>query len=268
MTIPIYLNSAFNFLETVGETDVANAITRILSQSALVGWTTSGGNTTKSPANSVGQQITFLFTRISASNLQVQFTDSQSRTWTRRAQTGGTYTERLYCNNFGIFWDPSNGEGFWGSILDATPDLQNAHDQTFAGHASRTVADALDGLFVTAGHEQLNAASPRAYVPVGVGAVTYRGNYNAATPELGGLQYSESLSRLWHPMIFEGISSGAEHRIRGRVFQGLYVGNPESPQSEFSVPLDEANTGLFKILAFTTGSAGLGFDFHIAVRKA
>lgn len=266
MTIPLYLQPAFNELETVGETDVANAITRILAQAALLGWTTSGGNTVKSPVNGVGQQITLVFTRIAANNLQMAFTDSQGRTATRRAQTGGTYTERLYFSTFSFFWDPSNGEGLWASILEASPDLQGSHDQTFVWHGSRTTGDILDGNFVTGGSMKLDASSPRVYVPLTSGIVTLRANWAGTTPEFGGLGYSQSGSRLWHPCIYEGLSNATEHRLRGRSYQALLVANSEAPQSEFTVPLDEANSGLFKVTSYLPGGA-FGFDMRIAVRK-
>jgi hypothetical protein len=266
MTAPAYLANAFNFLETLTVTDVANTITRMLSQAALVGWTSGGAGNIRTPVNAAGQYIDLTFTRVSATNMQMVFLDSLSRTFTRRTQVPASFTERLYFNTQGFAFDPGNGEGLWGSILDLSPELQTAHDQWAAGFGARTAADALDGLFKTGGAEQLSSATPRVYTAVVASILHPRGgiiNSGAAACCFN----SKSGSRLWFPVIQQGPVTGTTKRIRGRVFQMLFVSGLEAAQTEFVVPLDGANTGTFKVLSFSS-SGQTSFNGQMAMRKA
>jgi hypothetical protein len=56
-------------------------------------------------------------------------------------------------------------------------------------------------------------------------------------------------------------------RVLGRVFQMLMVYNSESNQSEITVPIDQATTGVFKITSVPI-VAGNNFDGKMAMRKA
>ncbi len=266
MAAPRYLANLFNYLETLTVTDVANTITRINSQAALLGWTSSGAGNIRTPVNSAGQYIDLTFTRISATNIQMVFLDSLGRTFTRRCQVAASFTERLYFNTQGFGFDPGNGEGLWGSILDLSPELQTAHDQWAAGHGSRTAADVLDNLFKTGGAEQLSSANPRVYAPIVATVMIPRGAFtNTGT---GGANFTSLAgSRLWYPVIQAGPSTGTTKRVRGRVFQMLYVSGAEAAQTEIVIPLDGSNTGTFKVLAFIeTGQTS--FSGKMAMRKA
>jgi hypothetical protein len=266
MAIPVFLQALFNYLETVGVTDVANTITRIKSQALLLGWTNPSGDTILSPPNTAGQTIQLAFTRIGATNLSMAFTDSLGRTATRRCQPAATFTERIYFTQFSFFFDPGNGEGLWASILDATPDLQNSHDQTFAFHGSRTAADALDALFQTCGAMKLDAATPRAYVANVDSVFVPRFMDTGAVVDRGFQPFTVSGCRLWQPVWQEGISSGSQHRLRGRLIGCLAVSENEPAQTEIVVPLDEANSGLFKVLSFT--NAGTRVRYKFACRRS
>lgn len=261
MTVPVYLANAFNFLETASVADVANTITRIQTQALLLGWTNPVAGTIVSPANPVGQQITLAFSKISATNIQMVATDSLGRTITRRCQTPASFTERLYLNTYGFFFDPGNGEGLWWSILDLSPDLQDSHDQWATGHGTRTSGDVVDVTMSAHASCQLNSATPRVYTPVAVTTWVPRGSLDIA----GSQKFSQAGSRMWYPLVHTGPSVPTTLRIRGRVYQALLVPNTEAAQSEFTVPLDQATTGLFKVLSWvsTTNSA-----FVLAVRKA
>ena len=262
MTIPIYLQPNFNFLETAGVTDVANTITRLKSQALLLGWTNPVGDTIVCPANSVGQQITVAFSRISATNIQMVVTDSLSRTCTRRCQTAATFVERIYFNTFGFFFDPGNSEGLWFSLLDLSPDLQNSHDQFATGHGTRNSSDSADVTMSVMASMQLNSASPRVYTATAITTWMPRGSLDTGSNQ----KFSQSGSRMWYPLVHVGpTASSTVIRIRGRVFQALLVPSTETAQSEFTVPLDQATTGLFKVLSWAA-SANAGFV--LAVRKA
>lgn len=266
MAIPTFLAATFNFLETVGVTDVVNTITRIKTRALLLGWTNPSGDIILSPPNTAGQTIQLAFVRIAAGNLEMAFTDSLGRTATRRCQTGASFTERLYFTQFSFFFDPGNGEGLWASILDASPDPQSSHDQTFAFHGSRTAADALDGNFLTSGSMTLNAATPRAYGPTQDSLFCQRFMATGAVVGRGMVPYSQAGSRLWYPCWQHGLSSGAQHRLRGKAFGVLLVSDTEAAQSEIVVQLDEANSGLFKVLAFANG--GTRFQGKFACRRS
>jgi hypothetical protein len=263
MSVPNYLAVAFNYLETLAVTDVANTITRIGTQLVALGWVNTAANTWQSPTDSGGHWIKLTFNKILAAKLEMVFIDSLSRTFTRRAIAAATFTERLYCNTFGFCYDAGNGSGLWASIYDMSPELQDAHDQFCTGHGKLTVADADDSTFFATGGEQLSEASPRAFAPIALTAFFTRGGFDS-----GGLPfpYSQAGSRLWYPINHHGPSVVAgTMRVRGRLFQMLHVSSAEAAQSEFSVPLDQATTGLFKILSFP---AHPSFAFFMAARKA
>lgn len=265
MAPPTYLANNFNYLETLAVVDVANTITRILTQAQAIGWTSGGAGNIRTAPNSVGNYIDLTFTRIGATNIQLAYTDSLSRSFTRRAQTPASFTERLYFNTMGFVFDPGNGEGLWGSMLDLSPELPNAHDQWATGHGSRTAADVLDNLFKTGGAEQLSSANPRVYVPLAATVVLPRGSEGNSGQ--GWNPQSQAGGRLWYPVIQEGPTSGVVKRIRGRVFQMLYVSGLEAAQTEIVVPVDGSNTGIFKVLSFVeTGQTN--FTGKMAMRKA
>jgi len=260
VTVPVYLQPSFNFLETTLVTDVANTIIRMKARAALLGWTNPVGDTIVSPANAVGQQITIALSRIGATNIQMVVTDSQGRSCTRRCQTPASFTERLYFNTYGFFFDPGNGEGLWFSLLDLSPDLQSSHDQFAAGHGTRNNADAVDVTMSVMAAMQLSSATPRVYTAVAAATWVPRGSLDC-----GGTQkFSQAGSRMWYPLVQAGPSVGTTLRIRGRVYQAILVSNGEAPQSEFTVPLDQATTGLFKVLSWTNQAGALYF---LAVRK-
>lgn len=266
MAIPTYLANNFNFLETAGVTDFSTTITRMISQALAMGWTNPSGNIIQSPTNAVGQYINLSFVRISATNLEMVFTDSLGRTFTRRTQFSASYTERLYFNTYGMALDSSNGEGLWASLLDLSPELQNSHDQFCTGHAARATDNTLSGNFQTDGHMQLSSGSPRTYSGVAVSFLIPRGNLLSTTPTAGMQSFSQQGSRLWYPVIPVGPVTGTIWRIRGRVFQMLMLSESEAAQSEIVVPIDGATTGTFKILSFPNG--GLASRCRWAMRKA
>jgi hypothetical protein len=261
VTVPSYLQPNFNYLETPGVVDVAGTITRIIAQAVALGWTNPAPGTVVCVADAAGHSFTLVFTRISATNLEMVYTDSFGRTFTRRCQVPATFVERLYLNTFGLFFDPGNGEGLWGSLMDLTPELPTAHDQWSIGHGFRTAGDADDNTFFTCGAMQLNSASPRVFVPLSITVFFTRGGANMGPNS----PYSQAGSRMWFPNIQEGPVSGSTHRVRGRIYQQLFVSTLETAQTEFTVPLDQATTGLFKILAFRQAPGT--FPYYFAVRK-
>lgn len=267
MAVPVFLQPAFNYLQTVGVTDVSATITRIISQAVALGWSNPGAGQIQSPANSVGQYINLVFTRVSAQNLQMVFTDSYGRTFTRRCQVPNPMTERLYLNTFGCFFDPGNGEGLWGSIMDLSPELQDCHDQAFVGHGFRTAGDADDSHFDVPGSMQLDSSNPRVYVPQELTVLMPRGGLGS----IGNCLYSQASSRMWYPCSYVGPVNGSVQRYRGRTYQALFVSDFEPTQSEIVVPLDQATTGVFKLLAFRTATTLFGsnvFRYRMAVRKS
>ncbi len=266
MAVPPFLQPSFNYLQTVGVTDVATTITRIETQAVALGWTNPGAGHIICPANIFGQYIDLQFNRISATVLEMVFTDSLGRSFTRRAQITSPMTERLYLNTFGFFFDPGNGEGLWGSILDTTPELQDCHDQTFVGHGARAADSTFDNLWSTVGAMQLSSANPRVYTPFVRAGLVPRGGLDNA----GNCGYSQTGSRMWYPCAQVGPVSGTTQRYRGRPFQALWVSNFEAAQSEFVVPLDQATTGLFKVLSFISLATYGASDslYKMAVRKA
>jgi hypothetical protein len=262
MTVPNYLAVAFNYLETSGVVDVANTITRMEAQAVALAWTNPGAGHIVSPPNAVGQSIDIQLNRIAATNLEMVFTDSLARTFTRRCQTPATFVERLYFNTFGFAFDPGNAQGLWGTILDLSPELQDCHDQWPLGHGFLTAADANDSTFFTCGSMQLSSANPRVYTPTAQSTIIASGSLDIGVPN----GYSQGGSRMWYPCINVGPVTGSIQEIRGRRFQALFVHGNEPAQTEIVVPIDEATTGLFKILSWTPNTGQ--WNAKIAYRKA
>jgi hypothetical protein len=267
MAVPTYLANNFNFLETSGVTDVSTTITRLVAQAVALVWTNPGAGHVVSPPNAVGQYIDLQFNRIAATNLEMVFTDSLTRTFTRRAQVTAAWTERIYFNTYGMLLDFSNGEGFWATLLDLSPELQNSHDQFATGNGARTSGGVLDSFYSTHGSEQLSSANPRVYALNSANLLVPRGNIQMTAPPQGMQALTQSGGRLWYPNIQVGPVTAAIWRVRGRVFQMLMVYNSESNQSEITVPIDQATTGVFKITSVPI-VAGNNFDGKMAMRKA
>lgn len=267
MAPPTFLANNFSYLETPGVTDVANTITRIIAQALAMGWSNPSGNIIQTPANSVpGQYIQLDFSRQAATTLRMVFTDSFGRTFTRQTNTPATFIERLYFNTQGFAFDPANTEGLWAGIMDLSPELQNAHDQWPIGHGARDSGGTLAGNFQTNGAMQLSSASPRTYVGTALTILAPRGNAVSTTPTAGMLPFSQPGGRLWYPAIQIGPATGTVFRIRGRVYQMLFVSESEPDQSEIVVPIDGATTGTFKVLGFPV--AAQAWRAKMAMRKA
>jgi hypothetical protein len=148
-------------------------------------------------------------------------------------------------------------------MFDMSPELQDCHDQFATGHGYLTAAGADDSTFYATGGEQLSEATPRAYAPIALTALFQRAGF-----ETGGLPcpYSQAGSRMWYPVTHYGpVTASTTWRVRGRLYQMLHVSSVEAAQSEFSVPLDQATTGQFKVLAFR---AHPSFAVFMAARKA
>lgn len=263
MSVPAFLATSFNFLSTLAVTDVANTITRIGTQLVALGWTSLGGNAYQCPTDSGGHFITLTFTRNSATQLQMQMTDSLSRTITRTTNVPASFTENLYCSTFAFYFDPGNTEGLWASIYDMSPDLQSSHDQFAVMHGFFTSGISDDSTFYHSGGCILDASSPRVYTPTKLVDFITRagfdgGNYSA--------HYSQAGSRMWYPCLHAGLNIAGQLRVRGRLQQVLWVSAQEAAGTEISVPLDQSTTGLFKVLGYRVDTNSFGLV--MAARKA
>jgi hypothetical protein len=269
MTVQNYLSGQVSYRNDVGVTDVTTIITNLvaLALAASPAWTNPSGNTIVSPADASGRQMTLAFSRISATQLQVIATDGQSRSVTRRANiAGGGSSIFYYLGQFHCVLDWLNGasgEGLHCVMLDETPELQTSHNRWLSVHGIRDGSgSSLGDWFVlyNAIVDSTNAFVEKfawLYPQATARAVTHDGLAGFRTP--GG-------SNILYPVIQMGDSTSGIYKIFGKLYQHLICSATRfSQNSEFTVPLDDSTTGVFKVLYVPADGTDQMF---LAVRKS
>lgn len=153
MTGPTFLNSTltpFYYHQTTGMTDVATAITDI--RTALVTnllWTEPSTALFKMPVGTDGRWFDALFTRISATNLEMRVRNHLGQTLiTRRIQIDGAGTAvNYFCNSLGFIIESlrATPEIHEACALDISPDTATELQNYIVGNGYRTNADGVDG---------------------------------------------------------------------------------------------------------------------------
>lgn len=269
---PPYLTGSVYYDQEVGVVDVATMITNIkaLALAATPAWTNPAGDTILSPADASGRQMQIAFSRISATNLAFTLTDGQGRTLTRRAQINAAgSTINYYIGQFHMVMDWLNSatpEGILCAMLDESPETQTSHDRWVVATSSRSAADANDAAWIFGGLFVVRSANTFAVLLLGVLAVPYTGG----ALQSGGIQ-SRTIggSNLWVPLISMGDSTVNVYKIFGKLYQCLATKDTYvATGAEVSVPIDQANSVIFKVLDMPAWAPG-GTNYHdrLAVRK-
>lgn len=269
-----YLSGFVYYHQDVGVVDVQTIINQIttMALAATPAWTNPVAGKIVSPLDASGRQMTIQFNRIAATNLEMVVTDGSLRTSTRRAQiAGGGSTVNYYIGQFHMALDWLNGatpEGLWSVMLDESPESQTSHNMWLVMNGSRTAGDALDGNWLFGSSFLIRSANVFAILNNGILAPIYNAGINQSTN--GFISRTLGGSNIWCPLIAMGDFPGANvFNIYGKYYQCLVTrGTYNTPGSEVSVPIDNANSAIFRVLNIPAWTpAGTTFDDRMAVRK-
>ena len=245
MTVPVYLNSSFSYVETAPITDVDDIITAFRDEvlnGQTPAWTEPDTALFKSPPDGSGRWIDVLLTRIAANNLECRVRDSSGTTIvTGRMQIGTVSIVRIFTGQFHFHIETvgASPEFVRGGIVDLTPEAQSAHSQWAYGYTRRDTADALRSYCYWRSSAMIDNGTP---------AIVERGLGFCIATAAKNLQ---SASGAW---IFGacGVTvkppgDASNFRYAGRLYQQV-VCPDDIPGSEFVVPIDTNSFGTFKII--------------------
>lgn len=253
MTLPNYLSGAPGYRNDAAVVDVQTIIDNLttLVTGLTPPWTNPGAGHVVSPVDASSRKMDLVFTRISATSLQVVATDNNGRSLTRRANiAGGGSSVDYYAGQFHLFLDWLNGatpEFLHLALLDESPELQTSHNKWLRIHGNRNSAGAdLSNTF--AGYSAIvdssAAFAEKALAVLYPQAVTRNVNNDGklCTRTHGG-------ANVLYPLIQMGDTVSGQYKILGKVYQVLFCSSVRfADGAEFTVPLDESTTGVFKVL--------------------
>ncbi|MGH9461069.1 MAG: hypothetical protein ACRD5D_00545 [Candidatus Polarisedimenticolia bacterium] len=263
MSIPSYLQGNFRYLQITGVDDVQDIMDAVdLEVLALSpAWTDLGSDEYKSPVDADGRFVKVKMTRIDADTLEILTTDPQARAFTRRMDIANPSVVDIYVGQFHLFVDCStNGHGFWAAVLDLAPLPQDVHDEYVVGNAKLDATGADDAQYDTKSVQSLNSDGPPRVFEYVQGLAVFGNNLTTAFRSVAGAY------RMLPVFVFGEVNPG-EFMLRGRLRQTLACHRDLAAGIEKVVPVDEATTGVFRVLALPSG-VGANTDFKFMVRKA
>lgn len=247
MTLPNFLDSAYcDFRHKVdcGVTDFNTTLatlTDLLVTQPAAGckWTENPAGTFQSQNDTSGRFIKLVFTRISATNLQMQVIDHNAVTiCTRRIQTDSGRTIRVYTGKFYCMIEAARAtpECFVAFLVDPTPEpLASVPNPSF-GIGFRTSGDVSDGLggigYLYAIDNVAVANVRRAGLWNNLTALNY---WSPLAPTgrfwFSPLRVSQNISTVWH--------------WAGQMPQTLYGSGDIPPGVIVRIPIDDGVIGEF-----------------------
>lgn len=256
----------FGFRSDAAMTDFNTFLTNINTELVTnLSWTSPGTNLYQSPADAGGRWIDLLFTRISATNLEIRMRDHLGRTvFTRRIQiaAGGTtveyYTGKFYCVIQSL---QATAELIQAYLMEPSPDTERAlYSYGILGTAFRTTGDAND----TQGSQAVSTfgltESSQTY------AFAARGAPGESTTANTGLQtVMVSGSLLIEPIIPQMNAPGNVNSTAGQIYQAWYIDNSKAFASDHDVKVDTGVTAVFRVLSIPVVTNGLR---RMMMRKA
>jgi hypothetical protein len=258
MSIPIFLNSSFRYLQVLAATDVATIITNFGNEVLANSWT--GSNPWTSPADS-GRQIVVTLTRTSQYVLGCQVVAGGvticTVSVTIPSPTPGQATVHIFTGqfHFHIMVDAGQSGCLYveGGVLDLSPEAQNAHTHFAYGNGSSIGTPSFN---VDYSYMVDNATA----------ANVLRMNTQQASNSATGANQTMNGSRIYKPRQFWCTPTGAgTQRYAGRCYQQLVLNGTLPANSEMIVPIDVGVTGTFKV---TNVPASSGGNKQVAYRKA
>ncbi len=268
-----YLTGNVLYAQLAGVLDVQTIINQVTTMATTLSpaWTNPMAGKLVSPPDGNGRQFTIQFNRISATNLEMVMTDGSARTMTRRAQinAGGSAVD-CYVGQFHMILDWLNGstpEGLLACMLDESPELQTSHNMWMVGNGSRNTGDSLDSFWQYGAFLVIRNAGTFAILLYGAMAPLWNRTSNNANN--GNLGRTIGGSNLWVPLIAMGDTVANVFNIYGKVFACLGTRLAFTPPgAEVSVPVDQANSSIFRVLNMPTWNPGVTpLGDVMAVRK-
>lgn len=258
MSIPIFLNSSFRYLQLLAVTDVATIITNFGNEVLALGWT--GSNPWTSPADS-GRQMIVTLTRTSqyvlAAQIQANGVNLTAVNFTIPSPTPGQATIHIFTGqfHFHIMADAGQAGNLYveGGILDLSPEAQNAHTHYAYTNGTSAGSPASNGDY---SYMIDNATSTN----------SIRANTGTASASSFGQNQTMNGSRIYKPRQFWCTPTGAgTMRYAGRCYQQLFVNGTLPSYVEVIVPIDVGVTATFKTTNIVATASG---NKQVAYRKA
>lgn len=267
-----FLTGNVTYVPLAAVVDVQTIINQMQTSALALSpaWTNPLAGKIVSPADSAGRQMTIQFNKISATNLEMVVTDGSGRTSTRRAQiAAGGSNVNCYIGQFHMILDWLNGatpEGLFSVMLDESPELQTSHNMWLVMNGSRTTGDVNDGAWRFGTAFVIRSGGVFAVLVSGLLAPIWNLLVNNAST--GNMGRTQGGSNLWCPLIQMGDPSIANTVfIYGKYFACLMTRvNFNAVNAEVSVPIDQANSVIFRVTNMATWSGGSQSDV-MAVRK-
>jgi len=221
------------------------------------GWTNPGTNLYKSRVDAGGRWIDLLFTRISATNLEIRMRDHLGRTvYTRRVQLAGAgttieyFTGWFYCVVQSL---QATAELIQAYIMEPAPDTElMLYNVGILGTAYRSAADANDSQGAKVMDMFGLVDSSQAY---GFQARMAPGSSTTANSGLNKIMVSGSI--VTEPIIPDtGTGVAGTSKSQGQVFQAWGVDNGRAFASDLTIKVDTGVTATFRVLSLPVTTNG------------
>ncbi len=261
MTAPAFLATSFYFTELAGVTDVQtilDTLATLLKTTNSPPWTEPTAGTFQSPVDSYGRCFTMTPVKESATRLSWVIKDRAGirmhvETKLQVDTAVGGSVVRIYSGQYHLVIESMNGatrELLMASIIDQAPETPGQPASYIAVWAgARNAAGTLMGNGFDSWHLNGAATGPRLLQPV---------VYSNASEFL-----AHDGSIIFAPV---DICSGALSAILyGRLYQFLFSDDAVVPGSDYTVPLDDSATGIFRGLTNVANGAN---GFSLSIRKA
>jgi hypothetical protein len=268
MSAPHYLSSYYRHKESLAVTDVNTIIADLRDELvtqpiAPNKWTEPVALTFQSPARADGIFLTITVARVSATRISYIVKDQSgmpvnNMTTTQQDIDAGGTTVHYFTGPFHVCvtTERATPEAWMCGVLDQTPDaLGNPRAMYFASTGPRSNT----GTLVAGAYFNVYLLTP--------GATSYATTSSMITCSGGQSSswYRETVAgtKIYQPFEVNDGNGSAVAMFLGRVFQCLMVDGRIAFATDLTIPIDGANTGVFKVAGFATdlnsGSARLAF---------
>jgi len=267
MAQPAYIIPA-NYYSNAAVDDVQHILDDLDTLLAANGWTvTAPGGPYTTPVDPWGRWFKLTFTRISATRLDCAMTDDQARvTSTREMQITGTQTINYYYGTRYVYIVNTGQEDtIFATLLSLYPESETVHNRYCVFFGTRTSAGGVSSN--TVGCLETVRGDTNAYVVQGTPSYSLYLVYGCSTGSNTCVNARHiSGARRWYPAWSAGRDTLGTYGMRGRLYNVLLMMQGTGLiGTEYTIPVDQATTGVFKILNITYGATSY---YYKAVRKS
>ena len=271
MSAPNYLSSYFRYKESIGVVDVNTVIAdlrdELVTQPVAPNkWTEPVVGTFQSPARADGIFFSITVARVSATRISYVVKDQSgmlvnNQTTTQQDIDAGGSTVHYYTGPFHVCvtTERATPEAFMCGVFDTAPDpLGKPRAMYFASKAPRDNSGS--SLIATEmWHVFLLRPGDTSY--------SSNGSYVVSSGGQASSWYRETVAgtKIYQPSEWSDGASLTAQTFLGRIPQCVMVDYRIAFATELTIPIDGANTGVFKVAGFATDS---GANARLAFRKA